>query len=130
MIKSLEEGKKALIFCQNDDDFKAIDAGLWTFGKFRFIPHVTIHETDIEKLSTWSRQPVVITNELENKNEAHYLVLTHECDLNFVKKFARIFYFYDSTKLDQAKKFAKTLGDDFAVKSYKKVKAKWEGFEF
>lgn len=130
MLKVLEERKKALILCQNSQKMKEIDDGLWQFGKVKFIPHVTVFEKDIEEVSTWQRQPIVISDEEKNINEANYLVLTQNSSLEFIEKFERTFYFFDSMMIDEVKKFSKTCAKDFAVKSYKKDDGKWVEFKF
>jgi DNA polymerase IIIc chi subunit len=126
LIKVLEDKKKTLIFCANNAKMKEIDDSLWTFGKNRFIPHLTILESDIEKISTWKRQPILLTNEEENKNEADYLVIIDEPSKPFVASFKKVFYFYEESAIADVKKFAKNLDKDVKIKSYKKVDAKWK----
>ncbi len=121
LIKILEEKKKAFIYCPNKAKIKEIDDGLWVFGKVRFIAHTTIFEKDIEEISSWKRQPVLISDEEENKNEASYLVLTSACSDNFIKNFERVFYFYEEGEAAKIKEFAKKFAK---VNSYKKVDGK------
>lgn len=128
LLKVLDEKKKALIFSKDQAKIKEIDDRLWQFSKTKFVPHATIFEKDIEDLSTWSRQPVLISNEEENKNEADYLILTEDSSSEFIEKFSRSFYFYDSMMLENVKKFAKNIAKDFSVKSYKKIDGKWQNF--
>ena len=130
LIKTLDEGKKAFLFCSDEDRLAEIDKGLWQFSKTKFVPHVTNKETDIEELSSWDRQPIVISDEEDNKNGADYLVLINEPSSDFIKKFNRIFYFYTDEQIDEAKKFAKNFTKDGQkVKSFKKSDGKWASFE-
>ncbi len=126
LIKVLEDKKKALIFCADKAKIKEIDDSLWTFGKNRFIAHLTIFEKDIEQISNWKRQPILLSNEEENKNDADYLVIIDEPSNAFVSSFKRVFYFYDSSAIENVKKFAKKMGEDFKIKSYKKIDTKWQ----
>lgn len=125
ILKMLEDEKKAIIFCQDKAKIEEINNGLWQFSKTKFVPHATIHENDIDH----KRQPILISDQENNINQADYLILTEESSLEFIKKFSRIFYFYDSMALDQAKKLKNKLSADFNIKSYKKIKQKWQNFE-
>lgn len=125
LIKVLEDKKKTLIFCVDKTKMKEIDDSLWTFGKNRFIPHLTIFEEDIEKISTWQRQPILLTNEEENKNDADYLVIIDEPSSPFISSFKRVFYFYEESAIGNVKKFVKNLESGTKIKSYKKVDGKW-----
>ena len=126
LLKVLEENKKALVFCKDKVKIKEIDDGLWVFGKTKFIPHVTIFEKDIEQISDWKRQPIVISDEEVNKNSASYLVLTCDCTVDFVKNFERSFYFYDVDEFANVKNFVKNFDDEFKINSYKKYDGKWQ----
>lgn len=122
MLKILEENKKALIFSSDQTRIKEIDDGLWSYGKNKFIPHITI----FDKNFTLERQPILISNKEENSNKADYLVLTEMTSESFISNFSRIFYFYDSLNLEAAKTAAKKY-QKLATKfnSYKKEDLKW-----
>lgn len=129
LLKILEEEKKVVIFCQDETKMQEIDKGLWQFSKTKFVPHATNLEKDIEELSSWQRQPVIISNEEENKNNADHLVLIDQPSPDFIKKFSRIFYFYDSQMIDEARKLhQQNAGSATKIKSYKKESGKWAEF--
>ncbi len=123
LIKILEEKKKAFVYCSDKAKIKEIDDGLWVFGKVRFIAHVTIFEKDIEEISSWQRQPILISNEEDNKNEASHLVLASECSHDFIKNFERVFYFYEEYEGAKIKEFAQKFAK---INSYKKIDGKWK----
>ncbi len=130
LMKAMDEGKKSFIFCSDKARLEEIDKGLWQFSKTKFVPHVTNKEADIEELSSWDRQPILISDEEDNKNSADYLVLIDEPSLDFVGKFNRVFYFYNDEQLLKAKNFAKNFKKDSQkVKSFKKSDGKWASFE-
>jgi DNA polymerase III subunit chi len=130
LLKILEEGKKAVIYCKDEARMQEIDKGLWQFSKTKFVPHVTNLEKDVEGLSSWGRQPIIISNEEENKNNADQLVLIDQPSSDFIKKFSRVFYFYDSQMLDAVKKFKQDNSKNSSkVKSYKKEAGKWIEFD-
>ncbi|MDX2082757.1 MAG: DNA polymerase III subunit chi [Rickettsiales bacterium] len=122
MLKILEEKKKALIFAKHQIKIKEIDDGLWSYGKNKFIPHITIFDQNFDL----KRQPILISNQEENSNQADYLVLIDEAEEAFISKFSRIFYFFDSLNFEAAKITAKKY-QPLAKKfnSYKKSDGKW-----
>lgn len=112
LIKVLDEKKKALVFCADQKQIAEIDASLWTYGRSKFIPHVTISDKEFKM----KRQPILITDKEENTNEADYLVFLSEPSEVFISKFARVFYFYEEGKFAAKVK---------AKNSYKKELGKW-----
>ena len=122
MLKILEENKKALIFASDLARISEIDSGLWSYGKNKFIPHITISDKDF----IFERQPILISNKEENSNKADYLILVEEASEAFLSNFSRVFYFYDSLTSEAAKKAEKkyrALAKKF--NSYKKSEGKW-----
>jgi DNA polymerase IIIc chi subunit len=91
LLKILDEKKKALIFCKNQNLIKEIDSGLWSYGRSKFIPHVVISDPDF----AMERQPILITNKEENSNNAEYLVFLDEPSKAFILSFKRVFYFFE-----------------------------------
>lgn len=122
LLKVLEEKKKALIFCSDQNQIKEIDAALWSYGRNKFIPHVTIFDREF----SFERQPILITDKEENSNKADYLVFLSDVSEGFVSNFSRIFYFFEPHN----SKAAKTLTKKFQplaskFNSYKKEGGKW-----
>jgi DNA polymerase-3 subunit chi len=102
LLKILEDGKKALIYSEDTIMINSLDNGLWSFGKNKFIPHVTIFDQEFEP----KKQPIFITNQEENHNQADYLILLDATSTKFTSNFLRIFYFYDDSKTALAKNVA------------------------
>ncbi len=112
LLKILEEGKKALIFCSDQAQIKAIDDSLWSYGRSKFIPHVTISDKDF----SFERQQILISNKEENSNQADYLVFLSEPSANFISSFSRVFYFFEEGKFSAQSK---------PTNFYKKEDGKW-----
>jgi DNA polymerase III subunit chi len=112
LIKVLEEKKKALVYCANQEKVKEMDAALWTYGRSKFIPHIT----NLDKEFSFQRQPILITDKEENLNKADYLVFLDEPSEAFISSFSRVFYFYEEGKLAAKSK---------PKNSYKKQDGKW-----
>ncbi len=123
VLKILEENKKALIFSRDASRIKEIDDGLWSYGKNKFIPHITISDKNFE----FERQPILVSDKEENANQADYLILlTEEVSPEFLSNFTRIFYFFDVLNSEKAQGTAtsyKKIASKF--NSYKKDAAKW-----
>ncbi len=122
LLKVLEEEKKALIFCSNQNQIKEIDNSLWSYGRNKFIPHLTIFDTDFAKEFSFERQPILISNQEKNSNQADYLVFLDEPSCHFISSFKRVFYFFEEQNLSIAKSLTAKLNPK---NSYKKQDGKW-----
>ncbi len=111
LIKVLDEKKKALVLCSSENQIKEIDGSLWSYGRNKFIPHVTVADRDF----TMERQPILITDKEENSNKADYLIFLSEPSEAFISKFPRAFHFYEGKSSMKIK----------PTNSYKKVDGKW-----
>ena len=67
--RTLERGWRALIKAESADRASALDTLLWTYDDQAFLPHAQVGDGDPK------RQPVLITTEDENANEANVLFL-------------------------------------------------------
>jgi DNA polymerase IIIc chi subunit len=118
----LDEKKTALIYCAAESQIKELDNSLWSYGKNKFIPHVTIFDNNFE----FKNQPILISNQEENSNNANYLILVDEAQTGFVSSFSRVFYFYDSASQNIAKQLAKKYSSiTNKTNSFKKEDGKW-----
>lgn len=111
-IKILEEKKRVLIFTKSEKLIREIDSSMWSHGRNKFIPHITIFDVDFDL----KRQPILITNKEENANEADYLIFFDEPSKNFISTFQRAFHFFSE---------ASYKGDLKAQNFYKKQDGKW-----
>lgn len=104
LLKILEENKKILIYSKDTALINSLDNGLWSFGKNKFIPHITIFDQEFQQQNLPStKQPIIITNQEQNDNIADYLLLLDKASAAFVSSFSRIFYFSDSSKIELVK---------------------------
>ncbi|MBP7709538.1 MAG: DNA polymerase III subunit chi [Rickettsiales bacterium] len=123
LIKVLDEKKKALIFCKNAAQIKAIDDSLWSYGRSKFIPHITISDTDF----VMERQPILISDKEENANKADYLVFFDLPSSEFLSSFKRVFHFFEEAGFSNAAALAKKVKP---TNCYKKSDGKWVKFSF
>ncbi len=127
LLKILEEKKKAIIFCEDPEKIKLMDNSLWSFGRNKFIPHVTIFDEDYD----FKRQPILISNKQENTNEAEYLIFLDEVTKDFAGGFSRIFHFFSEDDSSKAKSMAKNLGEiSKKTNAYKREDGKWVKLSF
>jgi len=67
--KTLERGWRALVRAESADRATALDSLLWTYSEQTFLPHAQVGDGEA------SRQPVLITVEDDNANNANVLFL-------------------------------------------------------
>jgi DNA polymerase III subunit chi len=92
--RSLAKPWRVLIKCESADRAAAIDNLLWTYDDQSFLPHAQLGDGDA------GRQPVLITVEEMNANNAHVLFLvggaaTPPWDSPLVQSFARVVVLFD-----------------------------------
>ena len=92
LIKIINEQKKALIFCKSETQMQELDKQLWSYGRSKFIAHITINDQEFDML----RQPILITNRQVNDNLATHLIFLDEVEIEFLNKFKRAFYFFEN----------------------------------
>jgi DNA polymerase-3 subunit chi len=92
--RTLERKWRALIKCESADRAAAIDNLLWTYDEQNFLAHAQAGDGDP------ARQPVLITVEEENANDANVLFLVGGAAppvwrSTFAQSFARIVLLFD-----------------------------------
>jgi len=122
LLKILEENKKVLIYSQNEQQIEEIDNGLWSFSKTKFLPHGTKND----KIDH-AKQPIFITDELENHNKANYLIMFGEAEKQFLQQFDKVFYFFGSGDIADARKlWEKYKNQSCSLNFYKKDDTGWK----
>lgn len=99
--KAYEGGLRAHLLCATEDKQKFDDA-LWTFHPRKFLPHGT-DESEIPA----ERQPVLISDSQENRNDATVLAVTNGETISEFGKFTKILDIFDGNFddiLDAARK--------------------------
>ncbi|HEY5339307.1 MAG TPA: DNA polymerase III subunit chi [Rhizomicrobium sp.] len=113
--RTLERGWRALIKTESADRASAIDSLLWTYNDQTFLPHAQVGDGDAK------RQPVLITTEDDNANEANVLFLVGGAEplpWDAPNALARIVLMFDGrddaalTRARDAWKDAKSAGHD------------------
>ena len=69
VTRTLDRGQRVLIKAESADRASAIDNLLWTYDDQSFLPHAQVGDGDAK------RQPVLITTEDANANDANVLFL-------------------------------------------------------
>ncbi|MCB2081277.1 MAG: DNA polymerase III subunit chi [Hyphomicrobiales bacterium] len=103
LVKVLENGGRAVVLGQDEARLKLLNDQLWTTTK-TFIPHGMKSEGQPE------RQPVYLTLEEENPNQANFLVLVDGRETAYIGEFERCMDMFDG-------------GDEEAVKQ---ARARWK----
>jgi DNA polymerase IIIc chi subunit len=122
LLKIYEQQKKALILSEDDEMTQKLDLGLWNFSKTKFLPHIT--DQDNFDLKT---QPILLTKQEDNLNEADFLIMFAEKSEEFMKNFDRIFYFFGPNDLSDARVFWKSSKEkSHDLNFYKREKEGWK----
>ena len=120
-LKLINDDKKIVIYNQSQEIINYLDDSLWQFPKLKFIPHATYQDNNKEK------QPIYITNNQENPNQASHLILINQiADLNFIQNFQKTFYFFNSNDINLAKEnWQNWQNNNLKLNYFKKQQDKW-----
>ncbi|WP_417318135.1 DNA polymerase III subunit chi [Emcibacter sp.] len=89
--KVLERGHRTVVLTGSQETMEDLDQALWTFDPASFLPHGS-------KGYKWaSDQPVYITTEAENPNNADILVLVDGCSTDDFSSYSRVLEMFDGT---------------------------------
>lgn len=126
-LKAYQGGKRALVKAGSGARIKALDATLWTFDPASWLPHGTREDG----VSLAPEQPVYLTDEDDNPNEATFLFLLDGAWRDDVGTFERVFVLFDErdeAALQGARNHWKILKDEGAALSYwqQSPQGRWE----
>ena len=108
MEKVLESGARAIIRTGSTERAEALNAALWTYDQDSFVPHGTVRDGNA------SLQPLWITPDEENPNEADILVLTDGVESAEISNYRRCLEMFDG-------------GDETAVADARRRWASYQG---
>lgn len=89
--------QKTIIYVKDSEESKKFDSLLWTWKQQSFIPHLFV-----ETLSSHHREPIVITNQIEDKQHYDTLLLVDPLPIEELLKFKTVIDFaerYDTSTL-------------------------------
>ena len=125
--KAYETGKKIKLLVGTAERVEFINSFLWTYDDESFLPHGT------KKDGFVSAQPIYISAENDNPNNAEYLFLVDGATINIdeLKNFERVFNWFDGNSepaLVQARAFWKACKEaGFEVYYWQQTATgKWE----
>lgn len=106
--KAYKTEKNIIVKIGNDERVDFINNLLWTYDETSFLPHGSKKDGNAEY------QPVWLTSGNDNPNNASFLFLVDEADINLedIKKFERLFYIFDGnteSALQKARDFWRQL---------------------
>ena len=99
--KTLKLEKRCIVKTVNEQQAEQLADGLWTYDAHSWLPHGT------KKDGFSERQPIWITSEDDNPNEAEFLFLTHSAQQDDITAYERCFVVFDGREqhaVDQARK--------------------------
>lgn len=97
--KVYSTGVRCLFFSPVEERVKIVDKTLWTFSTNAFIPHGD------KSLGYCDQQPVYLTSEVENPNQAEVVVLVDSFDYkSFNQQFSKVLFVFDDSVASRAQK--------------------------
>ena len=92
--RSLERGWRAVVQASSKERVEALDTLLWTYRQDSFLPHGTASD------GTPAAQPVFLTDEADNPNDAAARFLVDGATLEDAAPYARVVYVFDGHDAD------------------------------
>jgi len=93
--KVLERGHRAVLMAGSVDRIEALNGLLWTYEQRSWLPHGSARDGHPEL------QPVYLTTQEENPNDADVLVLVDGVQPGFIAGFARVVDMFDGRDEEQ-----------------------------
>ena len=87
--RSLERGWRAVVQAASKERVEALNTALWTYRQDSFLPHGTSSD------GTSAAQPVFLTDEADNPNDAAVRFLVDGATLEDASPYARVVYVFD-----------------------------------
>ncbi len=127
--KSLERDWRAVVQASSDERVTALSSHLWTYEDNSFLPHGSKAEGMGQDVA--QDQPVWLTTEAENPNEAQVLFLVDGAMRDDISGFLRCVYMFDGadeTAVAQAREVWKKMKAEGLAATYwqQSSEGKWE----
>ncbi len=87
--KCLERDWRVIIQAGSRERVEALDASLWTYSEASFLPHGTDYQDNPQD------QPILLTIDKDNKNDAHIRFLVDGADTDDVSGYIRAIYMFN-----------------------------------
>ncbi len=103
--KTLQRGWRAVVILDNEENVKKLNNHLWTYDNESFLPHGS--KGSKPPINTPETQPIWLTSEDENPNDANVLFLCDGVNSENILKFdliCRLFNGNDANIIDAARK--------------------------
>jgi DNA polymerase III subunit chi len=92
--RTLESGERALVMLSSEARVDALNAHLWTYDANSWLPHGTAKDGEP------TEQPIWLTRDDENSNNAGFLFLADGAASDHVDDFKRVFELFDGRDTD------------------------------
>ncbi len=106
--KALENDKKVLLYGQDINQLKQLDAALWESPADSFLPHGLDSDDEPEF------QPILLTNKEDNVNAAEFIFAINGASVEFCTQFERSFDIFDGNNPQEITK-ARQRWKDFSA---------------
>jgi DNA polymerase-3 subunit chi len=89
LLRSVEKGWRATVQAPSEERIEALDSLLWTFSEESFLPHGTAKDGPA------SAQPIYLTAEGDNPNQAQVRFLLDGAELDDPSSYQRVVFIFD-----------------------------------
>jgi DNA polymerase-3 subunit chi len=93
--KALQGSFRAVVLMESEEKVEWLNNMLWSYDPASFLPHGS------EKDGTPEQQPIYITTNIENPNDANLLVITDGLEPEISDKFIRVLDMFDGNNEEQ-----------------------------
>jgi len=92
--KALAAGLRTVVVAGSDERVAALNSALWTYDPNSFLPHGSAEDGPA------ANQPVYLTTEEENPNDASVLAIVDGVDIQDISPFTRVLDLFDGHDAD------------------------------
>lgn len=121
--KSFQSKKRCLVHTHSLEYAAEISQKLWAAQDNYILPHGLVSEKNAVD------QPILLTDQLENHNQAEYLFFTGNCDITYSQAYQRhIVIFDDHTdiiKSNMRTQFKSLKAQQIPITYYQQIQGKW-----
>ncbi|MFK7839415.1 MAG: DNA polymerase III subunit chi [Bdellovibrionales bacterium] len=121
--KAVAQGN-IVVQCNDENNVEKLNTHLWTYQENSFLPHGSKKDTHADK------QPIWLTDQAENPNNADILILTHGAENESIEDYklcCEMFDGNDPTAIQNAREKWKLYKDqDFEITYWQQGQNGWE----
>ena len=119
--KVLESGERLLLVAEDTELRAVLDEALWTHDPVSFLPHGQVDDMP-------DQQPILLVSDVDSQSGARFVMLADGVWRDAALEAARVFYLFDSERLNDARAAWRSLSarDDVELRYWKQENGRWQ----